>query len=150
MKLTKNNYYLLAIVVVVLVVGVIGYKAWSGSKIPVVSGLIGTTSTANVTPSSTWAVFLTNGQTYFGSLNPDDLNGNYINLSGVYYLENSQTAATTGQASGSAGGGYNLVHLGSELHGPMDKMLINRPQILMIEQLKADSKVVKAIEAQGQ
>ena len=133
-----------------LAVGIIGYKAWSGSKIPVVSGLLGNASLEKVTPSSTWAVFLTNQQTYFGSLDPDDLNGNYVTLSGVYYLERSQTTDASGQtASGSAGGGYNLVHLGSELHGPMDKISINRAQILMIEQLKSDSKVVKAMEAEG-
>lgn len=149
-KMKKSNYYLLAAIVLVTVISVVGLKAWSGSKISLISGLLGNTTTDKVAPSSTWAVFLTNGQTYFGNLDPDDLNGNYVNLSGVYYLERSQTTDTSGQtASGSAGGGYNLVHLGSELHGPMDKMLINRMQVLMIEQLKSDSKVVKAIESLG-
>ncbi len=151
MKLNKGSYYLIAIIVIVLVVGVFGYKAWSGSKIPVVSGLLGNNSSEKATPSSTWAVFLTNGQTYFGSLNPDDLNGNYVSLNDVYYLERSQTTDNSDQtATGSAGAGYNLVHLGNELHGPMDKMLISRMQILMIEQLKSDSKVVSAIEAGGE
>ena len=40
----------------------------------------------------------------------------------------------------------NLVKLGGELHGPVDEMKINRDQILLIEELRADSNLVKAIE----
>ena len=42
---------------------------------------------------------------------------------------------------------FTLIKLGGELHGPKDQMTINRNQILFIEELKADSKVVTAIVA---
>ena len=40
----------------------------------------------------------------------------------------------------------SLVKLGDELHGPADKMEINRDQILFIEDLKPNSQVVMAIK----
>lgn len=94
-----------------------------------------------------WAVFLNNGQTYFGKLDPDNLNGNFITLSEVHYLE--KAAETTTPAAKTAPqpekSGYSLVRLGNELHGPLDTMIINRASVLFIEQLKPDSKVVTAI-----
>jgi hypothetical protein len=40
----------------------------------------------------------------------------------------------------------NLVKLGGELHGPTDEMRINRDQILLVEDLRTDSNLVKAID----
>lgn len=45
----------------------------------------------------------------------------------------------------SAKSDVNLVKLGEELHGPNDRMKINKSQILFTESLRDDSKVVKAI-----
>ena len=39
----------------------------------------------------------------------------------------------------------SLIKLGEELHEPEDLMIINKDNILFIENLKADSKIVKAI-----
>ena len=41
----------------------------------------------------------------------------------------------------------NDVNLYYELHGPEDRMYINREHVLFIEDLQPDSKVVQAIEA---
>ena len=38
-----------------------------------------------------------------------------------------------------------LAKLGSEVHGPEDKMQINKDHVLFIEDLKDDSTVVKSI-----
>src|SRR3989344_756978 len=89
------------------------------------------------------AVFLTNNQVYFGKLTAP--RGNYAVLTDVFYLQVSQPL----QPSPPAGGpnpNVTLVKLGSELHGPIDRMEINRGQILFIESLKADSRVVQGIE----
>ena len=89
------------------------------------------------------AVFLTNDQVYFGKLTPTS--ADYVALTDIFYLRVSQPL----QPSPPAGGpnpNVNLVKLGSELHGPADRMEINREHILFIENLRPDSEVVKGIE----
>lgn len=116
------------------------------------------------------AVFLSNGQVYFGLLS----NYNTANpkLSDIYYLQLAQSpqAATEGQPAtenaettegentepegqvleqpgqATSDQGLTLIKLGEELHGPEDSMILNKEQVLFIEQLKDDGKVVKAIE----
>lgn len=90
------------------------------------------------------AVTLTNGHTYFGKAS--NLNGDYVTLQEVYYLE-STTPLQQGRPSDAPASDLSLIKLGRELHGPTDKMLITRQNILYIEDLKNDSKVVAAIRA---
>ncbi|MDO8486678.1 MAG: hypothetical protein Q7S45_00050 [Candidatus Curtissbacteria bacterium] len=94
-------------------------------------------------PSGYSAVFLTNNQVYFGKL--EDANSDYPRLKEVYYLR-ANTALQPKAATGSAQSDVSLIKLGEELHGPSDEIKFNRDQILYIEDLKTDSKVVKAIE----
>jgi len=137
----------LLVVIIVLVGGFFALNKLQGGKSPIVSGLTNNPLSALKT-GTYWAVFLTNGQTYFGRLDPDDLNGNYLNLSEVYYLEKTTAQApAAGKATESTTPGYNLIHLGNELHGPTDAMVINRQSVLFIEQLKPDSKVVTTIQS---
>ena len=93
------------------------------------------------------AVFLSNGQVYFGKLS--EAHGDYIDLKDIYYLqvgpqqgsgEAANTATNTQQQ-------IQLVKLGNELHGPVDEMHINRTQVLFYEDLKSDGQVVKAIQS---
>lgn len=89
------------------------------------------------------AVFLTNGQVYFGRITR--INHQYVDLQGIYYLNSQQAegeATTTTQKQQN----FSLVKLGCELHGPIDQMIINRDQISFWENLKSDGKVAKAIE----
>lgn len=92
------------------------------------------------------AVFLTNGQVYFGKI--ATLNTTEVDITDIYYLQvNQQQGLQNGAsaAASSASPDISLVKLGNELHGPNDKMRINRTQVLFTESLKSDSKVVKAI-----
>lgn len=93
------------------------------------------------------AVFLTNGQVYFGKLAEDG--GRYIKLTDIYYLQVNQpqiqgSQQTTQQAQQQPQ--LQLVKLGNELHGPVDEMHINRDQVLFFEDMKADGKVAQAIK----
>lgn len=99
------------------------------------------------------AVFLTNNQVYFGKLG--SLDGQYATLTDVYYLRVQPSLSDAGnvkvedaKASGATAGknDMTLIKLGDELHGPTDEIKLNRDHILLIEELKEDSKVVKAIE----
>jgi cell shape-determining protein MreC len=92
------------------------------------------------------AVFLANGQVYFGKLsNP---NSKYLTLTDVYYLQvqnSEQDEQAQDQAQQTQNGEPQLIKLGEELHGPEDEMKISKDQVTFWENLKEDSKVVKAI-----
>jgi hypothetical protein len=90
------------------------------------------------------AVFLTNGQVYFGKVNK--ITKTYVDLQDIYYLNSQQAAGTDTTAEKSTTpSSFSLVKLGCELHGPNDQMLINREQVTFWENLKADRQVAKAI-----
>ena len=89
------------------------------------------------------AVFLTNGQVYFGKIYRDSGD---LDLRDIYYLQvSSQQVQGNQNTQSTAQPNIQLVKLGQELHGPNDRMVINRQQVLFTESLKSDSKVVKAI-----
>lgn len=109
------------------------------------------TGSTTVNSKEYQAVFLTNGQVYFGKL--DTVSQYYLKLTDIYYLQVQQSVqpSTTSpsSASNSSSGGSNnvqLVKLGNELHGPEDEMSINRQQVLFWENLKPSGKVTQAID----
>jgi len=87
------------------------------------------------------AVFLSNGQVYFGHLK--EVRKGFVSLEEVYYLR-SQDLPTSTQNQQQV----NLVKLGNELHAPEDKMFIPTEQILFWENMKDDSPVVRVINQQ--
>lgn len=89
------------------------------------------------------AVFLTNGQVYFGKL--QDLNNKYVTIKDIYYLQVQQSLQQG--SAGDANSQVSLAKLGSELHGPQDTMHISSDQVLFWENMKNDSKVTQAISA---
>lgn len=90
------------------------------------------------------AVFLQNGQVYFGKL--QILNGNYMQLTDVWYLE-TKTNTDLQKTATESSTDVQLVQLGGEIHGPTDKMVINKDQVLFFENLKPDGKVTQSITA---
>jgi hypothetical protein len=98
------------------------------------------------TVSDYQAVFLTNGQVYFGKLS--DKNDKYVTLNDIYYLQVNQALQQTQNGQQPAANQQpqlSLVKLGNELHGPVDEMKINRDQILFFEDIKKDGRVAQAI-----
>lgn len=78
------------------------------------------------------AVFLTNGATYFGKLQPEG--DDWFLLSDVFYLSVSDQSGT------------QLIKRGSEAQGPKEPMIISRQQVLFIENLRDDSDIVALIK----
>lgn len=91
--------------------------------------------------SEYYAVFLNNGQVYFG-IPMKSMRGEFA-LRDVYYLQitgdnNAQEVLNETR--------FALAKLGSnELHGPTDKLFINKDNVLFYEQLRKDSRVVASI-----
>ncbi len=97
---------------------------------------------AEYKPQGRQAVFLTNGQVYFGVVQAKS--DQEVILTDIYYLQ-SDRGVNTG-ANLETQQDIKLIKLGNELHGPEDYMELNRDHVLFIENLKEDSKVVKAIQ----
>jgi len=90
------------------------------------------------------AVFLTNGQVYFGKIVEN--NEEEITLNNVFYIQVNQNATKEEIASTLNQARFNLVKLGNELHGPTDELFINKSQVVFYEKLRDDSKVVESIK----
>lgn len=103
-------------------------------------------STNPVNTEGFQAVFLENGQVYFGRLS--NINSNYVLLTNVYYLQANQDVQGDNKDKEEDQPQLQLNKLGNELHGPEDAMWLSRGKITFWENLKSDSQVVKAIENQ--
>lgn len=97
-----------------------------------------------VKSSSFQAVFLTNGQVYFGHLK--DANTKMPRLTDIYYLQSNPANPQQGDNSQTTQAQLSLVKLGKELHGPEDSMTIKSDQILFWENLTSGGKVAQAIK----
>ena len=91
------------------------------------------------------AVFLSNGQTYFGRY--IDRIGSYVKIEGAYYIQQTSTA-TEQQPNQSPES--KLVRRGTELlHQPLPYVLIPKTAILFVEDLRSDSSVAQFIIKDG-
>lgn len=99
----------------------------------------------SINKSDYQAVFLDNGQVYFGKLSA--INNQYFKLSDVYYFEADNTAQTSAETSGAntSSTAPQLIKLGKEIHGPRSEMVINEDQMLFFENITEDGAVGKAI-----
>lgn len=124
----KSIIIWLIIVIVIIIIGiVIIFRVFSQNK-----------------NSPDWqAVFLSDGQVYFGKVVSESAKD--VILRNIYYLKEPEVLRQ-GSEIGQQGGDFVLIKLGNEIHGPYDEMRINRQHVLYIEDLKDDSKVVKAIK----
>lgn len=84
------------------------------------------------------AVFLTNGQVYFGFI--ENPNSQIVRVKDIYYLKSDEIAQSEKDKK------ISLIKMGSELHGPLNYLNVNRDQILFYEDLKSDSKINVAIQ----
>jgi hypothetical protein len=93
-----------------------------------------------INPKEYQSVVLTNGQIYFGKLSaPGD---DFYYLRHVYYLTAQATRA--GQPKQRA-----LAPITKDVHAPEDMMVINRSQIVYMENLKPTGEVSRRIQQAG-
>jgi len=86
-----------------------------------------------------YAVFLLDGQAYFGHLE-DVPWSDSVGLTDVFYLDDARKTTTDLPVG--------LLKRGNELHEPADGMRIRRDKVLAIERVSLDSPVGRAIAAQ--
>lgn len=126
------------VLAVLLIVVSVVVLAWFATK-----AFSTVTTTQAVKGKEYQAIFLTNGQVYFGKFS--NVNSSYVKLTDIYYLQVQQSVQPK-DSSSSNNQQVSLAKLGGELHGPEDVMYINRDQVLFWENLKDSGKVVTAIK----
>ena len=127
----KNSvrFVLAAAVIIVLILAI---KSWGGR---------GERNRVDVNPDTYQAVFLINGQHYFGHLKTGRKDG--FTLTDVYYVQQQQQKD---EALDPANQQFQLIKFGNEIHGPEDVLYIPKSQISFWENLRADSQVVRIIK----
>lgn len=133
-KSTSSNATIAIVlaIVAILVVAFIGLGLMKQDK----------TFNSDVKTKQYQAVFLTNGQVYFGKIK--DQSKATLKLENIYYLQVQQDVQPADDKAKDQN--LSLAKLGKELHGPEDVMYIDKDQVLFWENLKNDSQVVKAIK----
>lgn len=104
------------------------------------------TAAINIDESGYQAIFLTNGQVYFGKLH--DFSKENYKLNDIFYLQTKTNTDSSNpqKTTASDSADVQLIKLGSEIHGPEDQMIINKEQVLFFENIKNDGKVAKSIQ----
>lgn len=123
----------LIIVAIVIIAAIVGGSIWYFSR------------SQQIDSSRYQAVFLNNGQVYFGKLH--DYYGDRPYLTNVYYIQGAtQGTAATNTTAGAADANQQLVKLGSEIHAPDNEMILNKSSILFVENLTTGGKVTQLIK----
>jgi hypothetical protein len=100
-------------------------------------------STVMVDAGGYQAVFLPGGQVYFGKL---AMSAEWLTLTDVYYLQSQRLQLGQEGQTPQVPGNFELVKLGTELHGPADEMYFPRTEVLYWQNLRTDSRVIRAID----
>lgn len=139
----RTAKFVIAPIVLIILLVAAGFIGWFAHQQP-------SYSDKSVNQSEYQALFLTNGQVYFGKLS--DVGQKYVSMTDIFYLQVQQSASGTAQnvqpASNSStpNSQVSLAKLGNELHGPEDHMFVASDQVLFWENMKNDSKVTQAID----
>lgn len=145
-----HSVHTLLLLVVAVSVLVIAAVALTSMQLDVFRTVTSAPLSSQVNTGTYQAVFLTNNQVYFGTI--DALTTNAVVLGNVYYLqvdtELQGGEGETGEDTADDSSSLSLVKLGTnEIHSPENTMVISRDQVLYWENLTKDSEVVKAIQA---
>jgi len=134
-KSRKGLPWVISIVLVVIIIAIVGWMVWSKSN----NGATGIDS------SRYQAVFMSNGQIYFGKLSA--FNDNSFKITHIYYPQAQATDGTdTETTSTDQQSSIQLFRVTDGVHGPEDQMIIMKDQILYYENLQSNSKVTQLIE----
>ena len=87
------------------------------------------------------AIFLTNGQTYFGHYR--DRLGPYVQIEDAYYIQSTPNSDPDKAAES------KLVRRGGELHRPEPWILIPKSALLFVEDLRPESPVAQFMDKGG-
>lgn len=129
-NIKNNNFY-----ITINIDGKEIVETKASDKAPIISD--------NGTKQGYHAVFLSNGQVYFGKLGI--IGGKkFVKLRDIFYLADN-ISADTGTNNDRLNLGLSLAKLGEEVHAPVDEMNINVDHITFWEKLQDNGLLVQAI-----
>lgn len=146
-KSGNGKLWIIVVIIIIVVVGaffLLTQMPGFGKNAPAANTTGAATTPLSTSASDYQAVFLNNNQVYFGKIS-NSMSSQFVTLEDIYYLQVQQQIQPASK-SATPTSNISLVKLGGELHGPTDKMYINRDQVLLIEDLRTDSNLVKAID----
>lgn len=120
------SYWKIVLVLLIILLGIVSYLFLIKSK---------QSPKSFVAQTEYQAVFLDNGQVYFGKIKSID--EKYLTLDDVYYIQSGEAKQNT----------IALIKLGNELHGPTNQMFISNAHVLFYENLSDESKVLQSIKS---
>lgn len=85
--------------------------------------------------SAYWAVTLDTDQVFYGKLKKGSP---YLEIREAFYYQPGIRAASQGN--------IRIIKVGTELHGPEDRVMINKSHVVTTQQLTPESKIVQAID----
>lgn len=133
----RGLIWTISLVVFALLVGGFGGYVFANSH---------TATDTGIDASKYQAVYLMNGQLYFGKLSM--LDANRLKLTNVYYLQSGTSQdATSKTSSSSTDAKFQLIKLTGAIYGPSDEMIISKDQVLYYQNLNADSKASQLIQS---
>ena len=143
----EKGSWVKGLVTLIVVLVIIGGGVYLAASYTGVGKVLPGVGSSNASFDAKWqAVFLSNGQVYFGQV--ESIDSDFVSLENIYYLQVVTSQDTIGQppdVQTQPEQRLTLIKLGNEIHGPQDAMMINRDHVIIIEDLKDDSRVVKAI-----
>jgi hypothetical protein len=135
----KASWLKISIVILIIVVVVLGGVYLI---LRLTNGDLSNKTTTAAIDSMNWkAVFLTNGEIYFGTISRQTKDK--LVLENIYYITKAAAAADQAQ---NAQTNLSLVKLGNEIFGPEDKMTINMQNVLYVEKLQKNSRIIELIK----
>lgn len=131
----------LIVAIVLALIGATGWMVMSNNR----------AITSTIDTSKYQAVFLSNGQVYFGKLSV--VSGEYMRLTNVFYLERQLTANSASDKKVDdeettptvTDNNFQLLKYSDVLYGSEDVMIISKDDIIRYENLRSDGVVAKAI-----
>lgn len=132
----KKPWIIVAVVLLILAGALMGWRLYASS------------TSSLIKKDRYQAVFLTNGQVYFGKLSK--VNDQNYRLTDIYYLESNNTQAGAAANTQNTGTTPKLLKFGKEIHGPENEMIISEKQVLFFENITPEGNVGKAIESDKQ
>ena len=132
----KDTVYKLAIFILVIIIA-LGFYLFVNKNKEV-------ESVKNESNKNFWySVKLINGEVYYGQIK--DTGADPVVLENVYYNYDQINSEQDMDGEKQESGNLRLVKRGKETHGPDGSMSIVRTQVVYMEALREDSKVLKAI-----
>ena len=131
----KAGKLVIIILIFVLVVAFMGISLWQDGTFRNISQTLNFKNTYQ-------AVFLSNGQLYFGQIS--EMTNEYIKMEKPHFLQLAQDQAELEDSGVQPE--MQLISIKDEFHKPKDFVLIEKSSVIFIEELREASQIADAIE----